>query len=166
MDSPADIPEDSVKPSMEVVLGGADEGTVHVENPANSEPVKAGEPIEIPDLKGTYKPVASGQSTLPPGVLTIEALGATTTCTPERTEVSLTLDTTGRPGGAGGSSGGGSTTGGGSTAGGSAAGRSGGGLAGAGSEDHATLEALALAAGTLTLVGTALLTFLPGRRTP
>ncbi|MGY1579601.1 hypothetical protein [Streptomyces sp. MN13] len=129
-----------------VALGGADEGTVHVEGPGNSEPIKAGEPIEIQDLKGTYRPGASGESTLSPGVLTIEALGTTTTCAPERTEVSLTLDTTGQPGGA--------------------AGGSGGGLAGTGSEDHATLKALALAAGTITLVGTALLTFLPGRRTP
>ena len=35
MDSPADIPADSVKPSMEVVLGGADKGTVKVEGPTN-----------------------------------------------------------------------------------------------------------------------------------
>lgn len=76
-----------------------------MEGPANGEPIKAGKPIEIPDLKGTYKP-------------------------------------------------------------GGAAGGSGGGLAGTGSEDHATLKALALAAGTITLVGTALLTFLPGRRRP
>jgi hypothetical protein len=74
MDSPADIPKDSVKPSMEVVLGGADKGTVHVEGPTNSEPIKTGDPIEIPDLTGTYKPGASGESTLSPGVLTIEAL--------------------------------------------------------------------------------------------
>ncbi|EGX54796.1 hypothetical protein SZN_36142, partial [Streptomyces zinciresistens K42] len=85
MDSPADIPADSVKPSMEVVLGGADKGTVSVAGPANAEPVKAGEPIEVPDLKGTYRPGASGRSTLSPGVLTVKALGTTTTCAPTRT---------------------------------------------------------------------------------
>lgn len=164
MDSPADIPKDSVKPSMEVVLGGADKGTVHVEGPANSEDIKAGDPIEIPDLTGTYKPGASGESTLSPGVLTIKALGTTTTCTPTKTEVSLTLDTTQQASGA---SGGGSTGGsaGGSTSG-TAAGSSttDGGLAATGSDDHGTLKALALVAGTAVLLGGAVFTFMPGRR--
>ncbi|MFJ4472656.1 hypothetical protein ACIP2X_34930 [Streptomyces sp. NPDC089424] len=164
MDSPAEIPADSVKPSMEVVLGGADTGTVHVEGPTNAEPIKAGDPIEIPDLTGTYKPGASGESTLSPGVLTVEALGTTTTCTPAKTEVSLTLDTTQQPGGAaGGSSSGGSSSGG-SAAGGSAGGSaSGGGLAETGAEDDATLKALALVAGTAVLLGGAVFTFLPRR---
>ncbi|MGV9451761.1 hypothetical protein [Streptomyces sp. NPDC003635] len=159
MDSPADIPADSVKPSMEVVLGGADQGTVHVEGPANAEDIKAGEPIEIPDLKGTYKPGASGESTLSPGVLTIEALGTTTTCTPERTEVSLTLDTTEQEGGAaagGSSTGGGSTSSGGTTP--------DGGLAETGAQDDGSLKALGLVAGTAVLLGGAVFTFLPGRR--
>ncbi|RZB17545.1 hypothetical protein StrepF001_21500 [Streptomyces sp. F001] len=156
MDSPADIPKDSVKPSMEVVLGGADTGTVHVEGPTNPEAIKAGDPIEIPDLTGTYKPGASGESTLSPGVLTIEALGTTTTCTPAKTEVSLTLDTTEQAGGA---SGGGSTSGG--TSGGTSPD---GGLAETGAEDHGGLKALGLVAGTVILLGGAVLTFLPGRR--
>lgn len=156
MDSPADIPKDSVKPSMEVVLGGADKGTVHVEGPTNSEDIKSGEPIEIPDLTGTYKPGASGESTLSPGVLTIEALGTTTTCTPAKTEVSLTLDTTEQASGA---SGGGS-------AGGSAGGSStNGGLAATGAEDHDALKALGLVAGTALLLGGAVFTFMPRRRT-
>lgn len=101
MDSPADIPADSVKPSMEVKLGGADKGTVHVEGPTNKEPIKSGDPIEIPDLTGTYKPGASGKSTLSPGVLTVMALGTTTTCTPPAdVAVSLELDTSSQPGGA------------------------------------------------------------------
>ncbi|GAA4077968.1 hypothetical protein [Streptomyces shaanxiensis] len=155
MDSPADIPKDSVKPSMEVVLGGADKGTVHVEGPTNSEAIKAGDPIEIPDLTGTYKPGASGESTLSPGVLTIEALGTTTTCTPAKTEVSLTLDTTEQASGA---SGGGS-------AGGSAGGSStDGGLAATGAEDQGSLKALGLVAGTALLLGGAVFTFMPGRR--
>ncbi|MFD7461953.1 MULTISPECIES: hypothetical protein [unclassified Streptomyces] len=129
-----------MNPSATIELGGADRGTMTVTGPANQEAIPADIPVKISDLSGT--------------------------CTPKRTQVSLTLDTTGRPGGAaGGSSGGGSTAGGGSTGGGSVAGGSG--LADTGSEDHATLKALARRpAGTITLVGTALLTFLPGRRTP
>nr|WP_222110090.1 hypothetical protein [Streptomyces cupreus] len=158
MDSPADIPKDSVKPSMEVDLGGADKGTVHVEGPTNSEDIKAGDPIEIPDLKGTYKPGASGESTLSPGVLTIEALGTTTTCTPEKTEVSLTLDTTEQEGGA---SGGGSSASGGSS---STSGGTDGGLADTGAENDGSLKALGLVAGTAVLLGAAVFTFMPGRR--
>lgn len=159
MDSPADIPKDSVKPSMEVALGGADEGTVHVEGPTNAEPIKSGDPIEIPDLTGTYKPGASGESTLSPGVLTIEALGTTTTCTPAKSEVSLTLDTTEQASGA---SGGGSTGG---SAGGSAGGSStDGGLAATGAEDQGSLKALGLVAGTALLLGGAVFTFMPKRR--
>ncbi|NEE29279.1 hypothetical protein G3M53_28000, partial [Streptomyces sp. SID7982] len=71
MDSPIDIPAGQVKPSMEVKLGGADQGTVKVEGPLNKEVIKTGAPIEIPDLTGTYKPGASGKSTLSPGVLTV-----------------------------------------------------------------------------------------------
>ncbi|MFF5013403.1 hypothetical protein [Streptomyces sp. NPDC001165] len=161
MNSPADIPKDSVKPSMEVVLGGADKGTVHVEGPTNAQPIKSGDPIEIPDLTGTYKPGASGTSTLAPGVLTIKALGTTTTCTPEKSLVSLTLDTAQQPGGA---SGGTSTSGGSSSTGG--AGSSGaGGLAETGSGDHGALKALGLVAGTAILLGAAVFTFMPKRRT-
>ncbi|MFI0967329.1 hypothetical protein ACH4S8_38975 [Streptomyces sp. NPDC021080] len=157
MDSPADIPADSVKPSMEVVLGGADKGTVHVEGPTNSAPIKSGDPIEIPDLTGTYKPGATGSSTLSPGVLTVMALGTTTTCTPTTSEVSLTLDTSEQASGA---SGGGST----SSGSGSAGTSSSGGLAETGSDSHSALEALALVAGTVILLGGAVFTFMPGRR--
>lgn len=156
MDSPADIPKDSVKPSMEVVLGGADTGTVHVEGPLNSAPIKTGDPMTIPDLTGTYKPGASGESTLSPGVLTIRALGTTTTCTPTTALVSLTLDTTEQASGAsGGSSSGGSSSGGSST---------GGGLAETGAGDHGALKALGLVAGTAVLLGGAVFTFLPRRQ--
>ncbi|MGW1807700.1 hypothetical protein [Streptomyces sp. NPDC002078] len=159
MNSPADIPKGSVKPSMEVVLGGADKGTVHVEGPTNAKDIKSGDPIEIPDLTGTYKPGASGTSTLSPGVLTVKALGTTTTCTPTRTEVSLTLDTSQQPGGASGgtSTSGGTTSGGGSTSG-------SGGLAQTGASDHGALKALGLVAGTAILLGGAVFTFMPKRR--
>ncbi|MFM9444464.1 hypothetical protein [Streptomyces acidiscabies] len=152
MNSPADIPAGSVKPSMEVRLGGADTGTVHVEGPLNSGAIKTGDPIAIPDLKGTYKPGATGESTLAPGVLLIEALGTKTTCTPDRSLVSLTLTTEKQEGGASG----GSSTSGGSTT---------GGLANTGSEDHGALKALGLVAGTAVLLGGAVFTFLPKRKT-
>jgi hypothetical protein len=157
MDSPADIPADSVKPSMEVVLGGADKGTVHVEGPTNSSAIKSGDPIEIPDLTGTYKPGASGESTLSPGVLTVNALGTTTTCTPTRSEVSLTLDTTEQASGASG----GSSTSGGSSGGSSSSG----GLAETGAGSNGALKALGLVAGTAILLGGAVFTFMPRRRT-
>jgi hypothetical protein len=156
MDSPAAIPAGSVKPSMEVTLGGADKGSVHVEGPTNSKEIKAGDPIEIPDLTGTYKPGADGKSTLSPGVLTIEALGTTTTCKPDKTEVSLTLDTTQQASGASGGSSSGS--------GGTSSSSSSGGLAQTGSNDHGALKALGLVAGTAVLLGAAVFTFLPGRR--
>ncbi|MEU4617888.1 hypothetical protein, partial [Streptomyces umbrinus] len=158
MDSPADIPADSVKPSMEVVLGGADKGTVHVEGPTNPEAIKSGDPMVISDMTGTYKPGADGESTLSPGVLTVKALGTTTTCTPEKSEVSLTLDTSAQPGGAAGGSGsaGGTGT--------SGSGDSGGGLADTGADDSGGLRALGFVAGTAILLGGAVFTFMPGRR--
>ncbi|WP_157855803.1 hypothetical protein [Streptomyces aureocirculatus] len=175
MDSPADIPANSVIPSMAVRLGGADKGTVAVEGPANKEPIKSGAPITVPDLKGTYKPGADGKSTLSPGTLTVKALGTTTTCTPAKTQVSLELDTSAQPGGAsGGSSAGGVSGGsgsggsaGGGAAGGSASGSaggaaaSGGGLADTGADDNGGLRALGLIAGTAILLGGAVFTFLP-----
>lgn len=156
MDSPADIPADSVKPSMEVALGGADKGTVHVEGPTNSAAIKSGDPIEVPDLTGTYKPGATGESTLSPGVLTVKALGTTTTCTPTKSEVSLTLDTSEQASGA---------SGGGSTSSGSGSSGTSGGLAETGSGSHSALKALGLVAGTVILLGGAVFTFMPGRRT-
>ncbi|MFJ6633756.1 hypothetical protein ACIQMR_20570 [Streptomyces sp. NPDC091376] len=156
MDSPATIPPDSVKPSMEVKLGGVDKGFVHVEGPTNKEEIKSGDPIEIPDLTGTYKPGASGKSTLSPGVLTVKALGTTTTCTPPaNVAASLELDTSAQPGGAAGGSASGSAGGGDA---------SGGGLADTGGTEDGALRALALVAGTVILLGGAVFTFTPWRR--
>ncbi len=175
MDSPADIPKDSVKPSMEVKLGGADKGTVHVEGATNKEPIKSGDPIEIPDLKGTYKPGADGKATLTPGVLTVKALGTTTTCTPEKDPgVSLTLDTSAQPGGASGGTGSGGSAGGAASGGAASGGDAGsggasgaaggsGGLADTGAADHGGLQALGLIAGTVVLLGGAVFTFMPRR---
>jgi len=155
MNSPADLPANSVKPSMEVVIGGSDKGTVHVEGPANTAPIKTGDAMTISDMKGTYKPGATGESTLSPGVLTVSALGTTTTCTPSPTAVSLTLNTEEQAGGA---SGGGSST---TTSGGTS---TGGGLANTGAENDGALKALGLVAGTVILSGVAVFTFMPGRR--
>ncbi|MFE3886589.1 hypothetical protein ACFXPQ_27405 [Streptomyces lydicus] len=172
MDSPADIPKGAVKPSMDVKVGGADKGAVKVEGPANAGPIKSGQPIAIPDLKGTYKPGATGKATLTPGVLTVNALGTTTTCTPEKDPgVSLALDTSAQQGGtSGGTSSG--ATGGAAGSGGSAAGPasvsggsgSGGGLAETGASDHGALTALGILAGTVILLGGAVFTFLPRHR--
>ncbi|KWT62587.1 hypothetical protein ADL21_07190 [Streptomyces albus subsp. albus] len=169
MDSPADIPAGAVKPSMDVRVGGADKGTVKAEGAANKEPMKSGQPIAIPDLKGTYTPGATGKATLTPGVLTVRALGTTTTCTPEKDPgVSLALDTTAQQGGTGGTTAGGTGTTGGTTAGGAAgpasAGGTSGGLAETGADDHGTLRALALVAGTVVLLGGAVFTLTPWRR--
>ncbi|MHC5261053.1 hypothetical protein ACYSUO_24485 [Streptomyces sp. UC4497] len=161
MDSPADIPADSVKPSMEVKLGGSDKGTVPVEGPTNKKPIKSGDPMTIPDLTGTYKPGADGKSTLSPGVLTVKALGTTTTCTPKSAPVSLELDTSKQAGGAAGGSGSAGGTGD-AAAGGSAA--TSGGLAETGASNDGALRALGLAAGTVILLGGAVFTFLPRAR--
>ncbi|MEU0310893.1 hypothetical protein [Streptomyces cyaneofuscatus] len=164
MDSPIDIPADQVKPSMEVKLGGADQGTVTVEGPLNKEVIKTGAPIEIPDLTGTYKPGASGKSTLSPGVLTVMAAGTTTTCTPPAdVAVSLELDTSAQPGGASGGTGSTGSSGGTTTASGGGT-DSGGGLAATGAEGDGALRALGLVAGTAILLGGAVFTFTPWRR--
>ncbi|MFF3096872.1 hypothetical protein [Streptomyces cyaneofuscatus] len=167
MDSPIDIPAEQVKPSMDVKLGGADKGTVTVEGPLNKEVIKTGAPIEIPDLTGTYKPGASGKSTLSPGVLTVMAAGTTTTCTPPAdVAVSLELDTSAQPGGASGGTGssGGGTAGSGGTAASGGGTDSGGGLAATGAEGDGALRALGLVAGTAILLGGAVFTFTPWRR--
>ncbi|WP_239134945.1 hypothetical protein [Streptomyces sp. SID12488] len=154
MNSPADLPAGVVKPSMEVVLGGSDTGTVHVEGPGNPDPIKTGDAMSVSDMTGTYKPGATGESTLSPGVLTVNAVGTTTTCTPTTTMVSLTLDTEEQASGA---SGGSSTTTSGSTG-------TSGGLANTGAENNGALKALGLVAGTVILAGVAVFTFMPGRR--
>ncbi|ELP61362.1 hypothetical protein ACKI1I_39905 [Streptomyces turgidiscabies] len=159
MNSPADLPANSVNPSMDVVLGGSDTGKVHVVGPANTEPIKTGDAMTISDMTGTYKPGATGQSTLAPGVLTVSALGTTTTCTPTTTMVSLTLDTEEQASGA---SGGSSTSGG--TTSGSGGSSTSGGLANTGAENNGALKALGLVSGTVILAGVAVFTFMPGRR--
>ncbi|CAM5568468.1 LPXTG cell wall anchor domain-containing protein [Streptomyces canus] len=101
--SPVDLGKGAMNPSATIKLGGADSGTLSVTGPANQATVPANTPIKISDLTGTYTPKKSGKVTFTAGVLTIKALGTTTTCTPTNSPgASLTLDVTA----AGGSSGG------------------------------------------------------------
>ncbi|MFJ5722098.1 hypothetical protein [Streptomyces sp. NPDC093149] len=163
MDSPAALPAGALKPSMDVAVGGADKGSVKVTGPANAAPLEQGKPVDLADMTGTYKPGASGKSTLSPGTLTIDVtLGASKINIPCKVKGSVTpsleLDTTAQQGGASGSTTTGST---GSAAGGTA---SGGGLAATGAEDNGTLRALGLVAGTAILLGGAVFTFTPWRR--
>ncbi|MFF3244447.1 hypothetical protein ACFYWY_12115 [Streptomyces sp. NPDC002870] len=166
MNSPAALPAGALKPSMAVLLGGADKGTVPVTGPANKDPLEQGKPVDLPDMAGTYKPGASGKSTLSPGTLTIDVtLGGqkiSIPCTVKgKAEASLELDTAAQPGGAsGGGSAGGSSSGGASGGGSSTSG----GLAQTGAEDNGALRALALVAGTVILLGGAVFTFTPWRR--
>ncbi|MDN3023049.1 LPXTG cell wall anchor domain-containing protein [Streptomyces sp. S.PB5] len=99
--SPVDLGKGSMNPSAVIELGGADSGTLNVSGPANQAVVPANTPIKINDLSGTYTPRKSGKVTFTAGVLTIKALGTTTTCTPTNSPgPSLSLDVT-AAGGAG-----------------------------------------------------------------
>lgn len=120
----------------------------------NSEAIPANTPIKISDLSGTYTPKKSGKVTFTAGVLTIKALGTTTTCTPKNSPgPSLELDVQGAGGSSGGGSADGGSTGGAST-GGSTGGASGGGeLPRTGPLDSAA--ALGTLGGTVLLTGAA-----------
>ncbi|MEU0073080.1 LPXTG cell wall anchor domain-containing protein [Streptomyces sp. NPDC006332] len=157
--SPVELGKGSMNPSATIKLGGADSGTLTVSGPANQAAIPANSPIKINDLSGTYTPKKSGKVTFTAGVLTIKALGTTTTCTPTGSpQPSLSLDVTA----AGGSSSGGSSSGGSSSGGSSSGGaQSGGGSGGdsgtalpqTGPEDSAV--ALGTLGGTVLLAGAA-----------
>jgi LPXTG-motif cell wall-anchored protein len=101
--SPVDLGKGAMNPSATIKLGGADSGTMNVTGPANQATVPANTPIKINDLTGTYTPKKSGKVTFTAGVLTIKALGTTTTCTPTNSPgASLTLDVTAASGSSGG----------------------------------------------------------------
>lgn len=100
--SPVDLGKGAMSPSATIKLGGADSGTVNVTGPANQAVVPANTPIKINDLTGAYTPKKSGKVTFTAGVLTIKALGTTTTCTPTNSPgASLTLDVTAASGSSG-----------------------------------------------------------------
>ncbi|WP_329467694.1 hypothetical protein [Streptomyces sp. NBC_01431] len=164
MNSPADLPAGALKPSMQVTVGGADKGSVAVTGPANPDPIKSGAPVSLTDMTGSYKPGASGKSTLSPGDLSIDVtLGGAPIHIPCKVSgsapVSLELDTAAQPGGAAGGTGssGSATTSG-------TSGSSSGGLAQTGASDNGALRALGLVAGTVILLGGAIFTFTPWKR--
>ncbi|SER73679.1 LPXTG-motif cell wall anchor domain-containing protein [Streptomyces sp. yr375] len=98
--SPVELGAGSMKPSATITLGGVDSGTLKVTGPANAAAIPENTPIKISDLTGTYTPKATGKVTFTAAVLTIEALGTTTTCTPANSPgPSLTLDVTASGGG-------------------------------------------------------------------
>jgi LPXTG-motif cell wall-anchored protein len=135
----------AMNPSATIKLGGADSGTMNVSGPANQAAIPANTPIKISDLTGTYTPKKTGSVTFTPGILTIKALGTTTTCTPSNSPgPALTLDVTAASGG--GSSGGTGTTG-------STGSDSGGSLPQTGPDDSAI--ALGTLGGTVLLAGAA-----------
>ncbi|MET7358968.1 LPXTG cell wall anchor domain-containing protein [Streptomyces sp. NPDC005562] len=121
--SPVELGKGAMKPSAVIKVGGADSGTVPVSGAPNSAAIPANTPIKISDLSGTYTPKKSGKVTFTAGVLTIKALGTTTTCTPSNNpKPSLELDVKGSGGsdsGSGGTTGGSGGTGGSGTSGGS-----------------------------------------------
>ncbi|MFI1167159.1 LPXTG cell wall anchor domain-containing protein [Streptomyces sp. NPDC020801] len=110
--SPVELGKGAMNPSATIGLGGADGGTVSVTGPANQAAIPANTPIKINDLSGTYTPRKTGKVTFTAGILTIKALGTTTTCTPTNNPgPSLTLAVTAAGGaGARGTSGGSSGT--------------------------------------------------------
>ena len=93
--SPVELGKGAMNPSAVIELGGAEAGKVPVSGPPNAAAVPAETPIKISDLSGTYTPKKSGKVTFTAGVLTIKALGTTTTCTPKNSPgPSLELDVT------------------------------------------------------------------------
>ncbi|MFF4266996.1 LPXTG cell wall anchor domain-containing protein [Streptomyces virginiae] len=104
--SPIELGTGAMSPSAVIVVGGAEKVSVPVSGPSNPEAVPPDTPIKITDLSGTYTPKKSGKVTFTAGVLTIKAMGTTTTCTPGNNPgPSLELDVT-APGGGGGGGGG------------------------------------------------------------
>ncbi|MFE2685390.1 LPXTG cell wall anchor domain-containing protein [Streptomyces mirabilis] len=150
--SPVELGKGAMSPSAVIKVGGADSGTVAVSGPANAAAIPANTPIKISDLSGTYTPEKTGKVTFTAGVLTIKALGTTTTCTPTNNPgPSLTLDVTAASGGSGSGGSGGSSSSGGST--GSTGTDSGGQLPQTGPADSAI--ALGTLGGTVLLAGAA-----------
>ncbi|MET8943029.1 LPXTG cell wall anchor domain-containing protein [Streptomyces sp. NPDC004542] len=155
--SPVELGKGAMNPSATVSLGGVDNGTISVTGPANQAAIPANTPIKINDLSGTYTPKKTGKVTFTAGVLTIKALGTTTTCTPSNSpKPSLTLDVTAAGGSSGSGSGSGTGTGTGSGSGSSSSQSgtdSGGQLPQTGPEDSAL--ALGTLGGTVLLAGVA-----------
>ncbi|MEV7450604.1 peptidase [Streptomyces nigra] len=158
--SPVELGKGAMSPSATIKVGGADSGTLKVTGPANQEAIPANTPIKIADLTGTYTPGKSGKVTFTAGVLTIKALGTTTTCTPTNNPgPSLTLDVKAAGGGGGAGTSGGASSGGSASGGDSAAG-----LPRTGPEDSAI--ALGTLGATVLLTGAAGALWLTRRHRP
>ncbi|MFD7559327.1 MULTISPECIES: LPXTG cell wall anchor domain-containing protein [unclassified Streptomyces] len=111
--SPVELGKGAMSPSAVILVEGAEKASVPVSGASNPEAIPANTPIKITDLSGTYKPKKSGKVNFTAGVLTIKALGTTTTCTPGNSpKPSLELDVTAAAGGGGGTQSGGSGSGG------------------------------------------------------
>lgn len=153
--SPVELGKGAMSPSATIKLGGADSGTLNVTGSPNQAAIPANTPIKINDLSGTYTPRKTGKVTFTAGVLTIKALGTTTTCTPGNNPgPSLTLDVTAAGGG---------STGSGSASGGTGA-DSAGTLPKTGPED--SFVALGTLGGTVLLAGAAGALWLTRRNQP
>ncbi|MFD8292689.1 LPXTG cell wall anchor domain-containing protein [Streptomyces lavendulae] len=97
--SPIELGKGAMTPSAVIQTDGAEKAAVQVSGPPNSEAVPANTPIKISDLSGSYTPKQSGKVTFTAGVLTIKAMGTTTTCTPGNSpKPSLELQVTGAAG--------------------------------------------------------------------
>lgn len=93
--SPIELGKGAMNPSAVIEVGGADSGQVQLSGAPNSAAIPANTPIKISDLSGTYTPKKSGKVDFTAGVLTIKAVGTTTTCTPaNKPGPSLQLDVT------------------------------------------------------------------------
>lgn len=100
-DSPVELPKGVMTPRAELVLGGADSGTVKVKGTPNTAAVPPDTPIRIGTLTGTYTPKKNGRVTFTAGTLTVHALGMdAAVCKPSNEpRPSLVLDVTGVSGG-------------------------------------------------------------------
>ncbi|MBT2447545.1 LPXTG cell wall anchor domain-containing protein [Streptomyces sp. ISL-43] len=97
--SPIELGKGAMAPSAVILVDGAEKASVPVSGPPNPEAVPAETPIKITDLSGTYTPKKSGKVTFTAGVLTIKAMGTTTTCTPGNSpKASLEMDVEGPAG--------------------------------------------------------------------
>ncbi|MEU3407703.1 LPXTG cell wall anchor domain-containing protein [Streptomyces sp. NPDC006670] len=99
--SPIELGKGAMNPSAVIMAGGAEQASIPVSGAPNAEAAPANTPIKISDLSGTYTPKKSGKVTFTAGVLTIKAMGTTTTCTPGNSpKPSLELDVTAAAGAA------------------------------------------------------------------
>jgi LPXTG-motif cell wall-anchored protein len=112
--SPVALGAGAMVPSVKVVVGGADSGSFVAQGTGNAATIPANTPIRLGSMSGTFTPQKNGSVTLTPGVLTIKALGTTTTCTATGVPVALTLNVTNASGGGGTTATGGTTSTGGS----------------------------------------------------